>query len=281
MKRSGLKNLGRDARVAVGVFGIGALLLAGASWRTSVDPAAGVAGGFQSILGAYPASLKLHFLVMAAVCGIGIPLGVIAGGLEVPWLRRGAGALLLGVLAVAPFWLGMLLIESLVNHARLPVIPPLVLGGESEAASQVPGGWMGWWFAGLPASVLAVPSIARVSFEVRRVFGEVLADASMTAVISRGLGRTRRVYRYALPASRAAILRTLKDVLPFVISGSLIVEWIFRYPGVGTRCFEALESGNHGYVLSAALLLALSVVCWRAALDGLEILFSARGRRRQ
>lgn len=222
----------------------------------------------------YAASLKLYLTALVAVGGFGVPMGIFCGGIR-SGLFRGVAGLLSMVLASAPaLFLTYLCFYACVQLLEVPVLRSI--DGETEgAAGGNPGGraLTGLWFVLLPAGVLSIPGIGRVAGEIRKAVSESMKGPSMVALTSRGLSRRRRLYRYALPASWWAVFRSLREVLPAIIGGSLVVEWIFLYPGLGSRCFAAVREGDYHLLFVAALLLALTVFVVRSVLGILETIF--------
>ena len=230
-------------------------------------------GTWEEILRDYASSVNLYATAVAAICGLGLPLGIFWGGIRSGLIRgvAGAGAL---VLASAPaFVVAYLCIYGCLEILGVPVMREIGGGSAGETASGFrERALAGFWFVLLPAGVLSIPGIGRVAGEIGGAVSKNMMGPAMIPLRSRGLSRGRRLYRYALPASWWAVFRSLREVLPTVIGGSLIVEWIFHYPGLGTRCFEAVREREYHILFAAALLLALTVLVLRLILDFTEAL---------
>ncbi|MFV1994167.1 MAG: ABC transporter permease subunit [Verrucomicrobiales bacterium] len=233
--------------------------------------AAGISGarGYLEDAAAYlPASLALYGVVLVMSCGIGVPLGVLLGSAR---LRVSAwvGMLLLVPLLSAPaLWLAHLVIYAGVDRWEIPMIP---MGEPASGATHglfaAAPGWIGFWFVGVPAAVLSLMTGARLALDVAAAVRLRMRGASMALLEARGLPRGWRLHRYAFPASAAAILDSMRRLFPPMVGASLVVEWIFSYPGLGNAAFEAARRGALTEVLALAALMALAAVLWGFALD--------------
>jgi peptide/nickel transport system permease protein len=225
----------------------------------------------------FVASLKLYGVVFAAVVGFGVPLGVFVGGMRLAWMRRVGGFLFLLVIAVPTVGIALAAMCYTVGWLEVPVLRPVTVEmgeGGGGVVSRLLGDL---WFTILPAMVLAVPGIGKVALDVRVAVAQSMRCESMIALTSRGLSRSRRLYRYALPASWWASLRGIADVLPKVVGASMIVEQVFDYPGLGARCFEAVVEGDFRLLVLLAMILALLVLVGRMLLEFLEAVIFREG----
>ena len=234
---------------------------------------------WEPLIADYRSSLALYAIVMTGIAGFGIPLGILIGGSGLRWVRAGAGMGLLAAIALPAFGLGLVALYVVVHFLELPVLGDLPGDAESGVADDQFLNAERVWSVFLPACILSIGGIARVAGDVGSAVSRKMHVSAMMPLISRGVGVSRRLYRYALPAARGEMVGALKTVLPPVIGASLILEWILFYPGIGARSFEALRDGNYETVAAAALLLAVSVIAWRFLLDVAEVFISRGGKR--
>lgn len=210
----------------------------------------------QTIGAALPWTLALVGVTTVFAFIIGTLLGVYAG-----W-RRGSktdasvtiGATFFG--AFPPFWLGLLLLYWLAY--KLAWFP--LKGGYTEGATPT----LSWPFLSdaithsvLPALTLAVTTLSGWVFGMRNNMINTLGEDFVTFAEANGL-RTRTVA--LLYAARNALLPSVTAfglALGSVVGGTVLVEGIFSYPGVGNLLYLAVT--NHDFPLMQALFLVITV----------------------
>jgi peptide/nickel transport system permease protein len=89
---------------------------------------------------------------------------------------------------------------------------------------------------------------------------EALAMASVRAAHARGLPESQIRWRHAWPNALGPMLALFGLWLPMVVSGSVFVESVFSWPGLGTLAAEALASRDYPVLMGTALLIAATVV---------------------
>jgi peptide/nickel transport system permease protein len=210
----------------------------------------------QAIGAALPWTLVLVGVTTIVAFAIGTLLGVYAG-----W-RRGRladssvtlGSMFFG--AFPPFWLGLLLLYLLAfKFGWFPI-----KGGYSAGTSP---NWSLSFVADalrhsvLPAVTLAVTTLSGWVFGMRNNMINTLGEDYVTFAEANGLhGRTVAM----LYAARNALLPNVTAFglqLGAVVSGSVLVEGVFSYPGIGGLLFIAVT--NHDYPLMQALFLVITL----------------------
>ncbi|NJM08602.1 ABC transporter permease [Candidatus Gracilibacteria bacterium] len=161
--------------------------------------------------------------------------------------RRPLDGLLQGVAvlgAAAPgFWIALVLI--LVFAATLRWLPAL---GSPTLAGII-----------LPAFVLALPNIAVVSRLIRAATLDALGQAYVTT--ARGKGRSQRgaLLVHALPNALTGVLTAVTLELAYLLTGTVVVETVFAYPGVGRLAVDAALVGDLPLL---ALAMMVAAVCY-------------------
>ncbi len=211
------------------------------------------------ILEALPATLALTAcsLVVMVLAGLGI------GSLQA--LRRGSrldrGATLVSVVlhAVPSFWLAMVLV--LCFALWLPVLPA------SQAADPMAAFLPGWErlldrlaHLVLPALALGAANAALIARHHRSALLEVMDQDFIRTARALGLGPWRVLTRHALRAALLPTITLLGLALPFLFSGSVVVERVFAWPGMGTLIFEGIEQQDTPVVLGCFLVYGVLVV---------------------
>jgi peptide/nickel transport system permease protein len=160
-------------------------------------------------------------------------------------------ALLVGTLP--RFWLGLMLV--LVFHDGLGWLPA------SHAAPAL-GNAQGAWIAHLvlPVTCLALPAGATLFRLQVAALREGLASGVARQSHLAGLTRGRIVYRDGIRPLFGFLVTLLALDLPALVSGALVVEVVFAWPGMGRVVADALLGGDYPLALGGTMLIAFTVV---------------------
>jgi peptide/nickel transport system permease protein len=233
----------------------------------------------SEVLGAaLPWTLTLALAALALEFGLGVPLGL--------WAARRAGsatdhALRAGALAIwtlPSFWLGLLLLLVFAFDWRL--LPP---GGVGSPGAE------SWPLAAraldllrhlaLPAAALGLPAAAATARFVRASLLEVAGEGYLLAARARGLAPRRVVWVHALRAAASPVLQLFGLSLASLLSGSLAVEVVFGWPGLGRVTFEALAARDQPVLLAGATLAAATVLAGSLIAELAHLALDPRVRR--
>jgi ABC-type dipeptide/oligopeptide/nickel transport system permease component len=221
-------------------------------------PAVGV------VLKRFPATLELTLFAMVAAVAFAIPLGVLAA------LKRGkpldGGIMLLAMLgqSIPSFWLGIMLILSvgltlrwLPISGRVPVLDPLLDGDIMTALTNLPRALP---YLIMPGMTIAFFTLARTTRLVRSSMLEVLSQDFIRTARSKGLSELRVVVNHALRNAQLPVVTMLGLEFGFLLSGVVVVETIFSWPGVGRLVFNAINHRDIPLVQAAVILFSLVFV---------------------
>ncbi|MCS6802784.1 MAG: ABC transporter permease [Chloroflexota bacterium] len=203
------------------------------------------------VLSRVPASAELVGAGFGMAVLISIPLGVTAA------VRRGR---VTGVLAqtiafvgqsVPTFVLGLLLI--LVFAVQLGWFPPFGRGSPGQLV--------------LPAVTLGTVLLAKTTRLVRSGMLEVLSSDYVRTARAKGLSERAVIWRHALPNALIPVVTVLGLDLSTLIGGTVIVETIFGWPGLGRQIVDAIFIRDYPVVQAAVFLIAIAVVLINTAVD--------------
>ena len=229
----------------------------------------GISLRYQDPVGAllaerYPATLLLASCSMILALLLAIPAGVAAalrpGGLA-DRLTSVASAL---ALSLPSFWLGPLLI--LVFAIRLDLLP--VSGMDSPAAVL------------LPAFTLALSLAALLTRLLRASLLEESGANYLRAARSRGLSRVGAAVRHALRNALAPVLTVAALQLGSLLTGAILTETIFAWPGLGRLLIQAIAHRDYPLVQGCVLLIAATYVAVNLAADLLHVVLDPRAAAR-
>ncbi len=206
----------------------------------------------------------------------GTLLGIMAAWRRGGWLDR----LLPGLtfLQGAPyFFLALLLVDLLAMHLHWFPIQ------QGYSQGLVPG-WH-WNFIGsaiyhslLPAITIVLTSMAGWMLQMRNVMITTIGEDYVLAAQAKGLKSRRVIMTYA---ARNAILPNLSGfalALGFVVSGALLMEIVFSYPGIGLTLFNAVSADDSPLTQGIFLIIALVVLVANLAADAIYVFADPRAR---
>jgi peptide/nickel transport system permease protein len=200
-----------------------------------------------------PATLELIGTSMALGALVALPLGIVGAVRRHGWFDRLTTALAFAGISLPVFWFGLLL--QLVFAVTLGWLP-------SSGRSSVGGGG----FADraghlvLPAGVLALVHAAAWSRYLRSSMSQVLRQPFMTAARARGVpGRTLWL-RHALRNALIPVLTVVLLDAAIMVSGAVVTESVFAWPGVGSLFTEALAKRDYTVLMAFLMLSSCAVV---------------------
>lgn len=219
---------------------------------------------WDAIRVALPATAELAVAALAVALLLAIPLGTLAAVKRNTLADRGAMFLALLGVSLPNFVLAPLLI--LVFAISLGVLP---VSGRADPASLV-----------LPALTLGVGMAGLLSRMMRSSLLEVLRQDFITTALAKGVPGWRVVGRHAFPNALIPVLTLVGLQLGGLLSGAIITETIFAWPGLGRLAFQAIQSRDYPLVQGCVLAIALSYVLVNLATDLLYALADPRVRYR-
>ncbi len=215
---------------------------------------------------ALPPTLLLAGASLAITPLLGGPLGVIQAARRGSALDGAATAVSLTLYSIPAFWLAILLV--LVFGHWWPLLPATQMADPmADYMAPLPRLWDRVLHLLLPALALGLANTAVVARHLRARMVEVLGRDFIRAARARGLGGWAVVLRHALPNSLLPVLTLLGLSLPFLVSGSVIIERIFAWPGMGSLVVESILGQDTPVVMGCLFVYALMVIVGSAAAD--------------
>lgn len=215
---------------------------------------------------ALPATLLLNALSLFLVLGIGIPFGVHAATHPDTRFTRIFTSFTFVSYSFPVFWLALLLQLSLA--VWLGVLP--VSGYLSPILEGAPWWRQGLdllWHAAAPLIATTLGAWAVLSRYVRNSMFEALGQDYIRTARAKGLPERVVFWRHALPNALLPVITVLGLSLPGLISGSVIIETIFAWPGMGRLAWEATTGYDYPVVMGVSFMAALLTVLGNLAAD--------------
>ena len=119
----------------------------------------------------------------------------------------------------------------------------------------------------LPASVICLGSMGNLLRQTKGSMLEVLGEDYIVAARARGLSDRRVLWRHGLRGAAIPVLTTVLNHIPHVIGGSMIVERIFGWPGLGDLLFFSVNNRDYMVIMGVTVLVALAVLLAHLLMD--------------
>ncbi len=237
----------------------------------------------QVIATALPVSLFLGGVSLLASFLIGTLLGMLQALRASRRTDRTLTAITTALYAAPSFWLALAMVTlftsgvvwlGLPEWLRLPAF-----GMQDPAADPAAIGWMDRWrHAVLPLTVLSLPGAAGVSRFARRSLKDAAAAPHVPAAFARGLSRGEVERAHVLRNALTPLVVLFGLTLPGVIAGSVFVEQVFAWPGLGRTMLSAIAARDYPVVLGLTLVYAGAVVTANLLADLLLLRLDPRRR---
>ncbi|MFJ6562550.1 ABC transporter permease [Streptomyces sp. NPDC091412] len=216
-------------------------------------------------------SALLCAVAFATAVLAGTVLGVLAARRPGSLLDRVVTSLAYSLEAAPVFWLALLAIWLFA--LQLGVLPA---GGLTDTASEqvTPGQVAGHLV--LPAGVLAVSQLPWFTLYVRQGVGDALAEDPVRGARARGLNERTVLLGHALRSGLLPVLTLIGSRVPELITGALLVESVFSWPGIAAATVEAATSVDFPLLAALTTLATAAVLVGNLLADLLYGLFDPR-----
>jgi peptide/nickel transport system permease protein len=214
--------------------------------------------------------LSLTALLLALV--IAIPLGVVAALRQRSWFDYIAVGVSMLAISIPVFFLGLMAIY--VFSLRLGWLPPggrNTLGVANSFADTVK-------HLAMPACVLAAVLLGPYVRYVRQNMLEVLRMDYVRTAVAKGVPRSRVIFGHALRNALIPLTTVLAIQIPALLAGTLVIETIFAWPGLGLLVYDAISNRDYPIILAVVMLSAALVIVFNVVADIVAALLDPRIR---
>ena len=225
------------------------------------------------ILERIPATLELVGVSIAAALALTLPAGVVAAVRRGGWFDRITMTIAMAGISLPTFWFGLLL--QIVFAIGLRWLPssgrttPGWSGGSGGLLDQVQ-------HLVMPVAVLAVVQAAAWSRYLRGSMIETLAQPFVLAARARGVPARDVVLRHALRNAVAPVLAVVMVDAALLVSGAIVTESVFAWPGLGSLFTEALSRRDYSVLMALLMLTSTAIVLFNVAADVAHALVDPR-----
>jgi peptide/nickel transport system permease protein len=218
------------------------------------------------------ATVLLSVTALLLALAIAIPLGVVAALKQRSGFDYASVGLSMFAISIPIFFLGLMAIY--VFSLRLGWLPPGgistlgVAGSFSDTVRHL----------ALPACVLSAVLVGPYVRYVRQSMLEVLGMDYIRTAIAKGAPRMRVVFRHALRNALIPLTTVLAIQIPALLAGTLVIETVFAWPGLGLLVYDAISNRDYPIILAVVMLSAALVVLFNLIADVVAAVLDPRIR---
>lgn len=230
----------------------------GQSLTASADPA------LELVLSRLPASLSLAGVALAFTLVVGIIFGVFAAVAHNSPIDVLARLIALIGQSVPSFWLGIVLMYVFAVQLRW-----LPTSGYGEPVHYI-----------LPAATLGLFTLAAITRLVRASMLEALGSEYIKLARVKGLSENLVVWKHALANSLIPVITFMGTFFAVMITGAVVVETVFAWPGIGRLAYESILARDFPVVQTVVLVITALFILANLAVDILYVIVDPRMRSR-
>lgn len=232
------------------------------------------------ILAYLPATLELVFAAMFIAVAVGIPLGLLTAVWRNRWPDYSSQVFAIGAISMPRFFLGLLLqlcfamwLMWLPLGGRLPIIvipPPTVTGFlliDSLIAGDIQVFVTALKHLILPAIAMSLSPLATIMRMMRASTIEVMQQDYVTTARALGLPKSKILFKCVARNAVSATLTVIGLYFGWLLGGTVLVETVFDWPGLGLYATKAIISQDMMPVIGVALVIGLLFVFANLVID--------------
>jgi peptide/nickel transport system permease protein len=216
-----------------------------------------------------PATLELVGVSIIVALALTVPAGVIAAARRGQWFDRATTALSMAGISLPAFWFGLLLqIVFAIGLGWLPSSGRTTFdgGGAVDHLQHLL----------LPVTVLAVVQAAAWSRYLRGSMIDTLAQPFVLAARARGIPARTVILRHALRNAAGPVLAIVMVDAALLVSGAVVTESVFAWPGLGSLFTEALARRDYTVLMALLMLTSTTIVVFNVVADAAHALLDPR-----
>lgn len=278
-------------------------VLAG-NWGFTLLPGiSGTESTWNVFFGRFPYTAELDIIAAVLTFLIGVPLGIISATHNNKMPDHVSRIVSLGGYSIPQFWFGAMLLIFFVLYVRIGNLGLLPASGalgttcaicfshpghiasyttlpllDSLLSLNFPYFWDSFVAIILPALTLAITSLGLLTRIVRSNMMEVLRQDYITLARSKGLKENTVVYKHALRNAILPAITVAGLLVTYLIGGSVIVEIVFSWPGVGSAALVAADVLDINFLELFVLVAGVIIVVTNLVVDVLYAALDPRIR---
>jgi len=216
-----------------------------------------------------PATLELIFAAMILAMLIGIPLGVVAAAKPKGFVDQLTRLMAISMASVPSFWVAMILqlvffkwlnwlpLSGQVSIETTLFSPIVPITGMGTLDALLGRNWVGFRDAlrhlVLPALTLSLYPVGLAMRMTRSSMGAVMQERYITTARAMGLSELQILFKFALKNALSPVLTVLGLTFAFSLTGAVLVEVIFDWPGIGAYVTAAILAVDFPVIMAVTL----------------------------
>lgn len=215
---------------------------------------------FQSFMARLPATLELSFVSIFLAMLISIPLGIYTAIHQNTWKDNTGMVFALFGVSMPNFWLGLMLI--LIFSLHLGWLPS---GGRGGISSVI-----------LPAVTVGFFNAALIARTTRSAMLDVIRQDYMRTARAKGASARRVIFKHGLNNALIPIITAIGLQLSNVLTGSVLAETVFAWPGIGRLIFDHISKRDTPMVTGSIILCSIMMCLVNLLIDIVYAFFDPR-----
>lgn len=206
-------------------------------------------------------SLLLTGTGVAVAVAVAIPLGILSAWKPRSHWDRLSNLFTVAGSAVPGFFLALVSIYLFAVKLRWLPASGMYASGSSGPLTDLLRHLL------LPAGVVGLSNVGGILKQTRSACLEVLGEDYVTTARAKGLKEAAVVLRHGFRTALIPVLTTVLTHIPHIIGGSVVVERVFGWPGMGSLMFSAISGRDYNVIMGVTVVIALAVLCTNLLLD--------------
>lgn len=218
----------------------------------------------------FPATAELTVAALLFATLAGISIGILSAVKQNSWMDQLGRFLAINGISMPVFWLGLL--AQLLLYQQLgwfpfggrlsddAILPPTVTGFLT-LDSLLAGNWATFFDAAehliLPAFVLGLEPLAVLARISRTSMIEVMRENYIVTARAKGLKEILVIVKHGFRNALLPIVTMVGLLVGYLLSGSVMVETVFTWPGIGRYAARAISSADYNAVMGVTLIISL------------------------
>ena len=215
---------------------------------------------FQTFMEKLPNTLALGGAAVLIAVVVSLPLGIYTAIHQNTWKDTAGMVFALFGTSMPNFWLGLMLI--IIFALKLGLLPS---GGKSGFSSII-----------LPAVTVGFGLAALITRTTRSSMLDVLRQDYMTTARAKGCPEKRVIYTHGLKNALIPIITAIGLQMSLVITGSVLAETVFSWPGIGRLVYDSNSTRDTPMVTGAIIMCSILICIINLAVDLVYAFFDPR-----
>jgi ABC-type dipeptide/oligopeptide/nickel transport system permease component len=217
----------------------------------------------QYLGGRFANTMLLALCAMGIAVLLGMTAGVISAARPRSFADYALTLLAVGGVSIPVFWLGMMLQLAFAQKLAWLPVSDMTYSGDLAALWERSGHSYikYWWLASgrylvLPSITLATVPMAIIARMTRSAMLDVLSQDYIRTARAKGLSQGRVVLVHALRNAMIPVLTVIGNNFAALLTGAVLTETVFAWPGVGRAMVEAISQYDYPVVMGGVMLMA-------------------------